>query len=212
MLDCSEVLDGISLLFFLPEGEVLLEKLDDGLGISEGLLINVVDLFKGVGQSFLTKFAGLLVVVHNLVMEHGEVKSKTKSDWVASIQTLGLSLGELIVFEGSIFNCFDLVLLGALGNVPIVITNHFVKESLGLVSGGNLHALTLNNLDDGHALVVKLTFDLLLVLGETVVELRVFWVLLDSADGSNSGSLRSNLVLKSNRQKVSLLSCEVLAL
>jgi hypothetical protein len=72
--------------------------------------------------------------------------------------------------------------------------------------------LVLDNLNDTHALGVELLFNLLLVNGETLVELLVLGVLLNCADGSNGGSLGSDLVLESNRQKVSFLSCEVLIL
>ena len=74
---CSEVLDGVLLLFFLPEGEVLLEEFNDRLGVSESLLINVIDFLKSIRQGLLTKLTGLLVVVHHFVMEHGEVESQT---------------------------------------------------------------------------------------------------------------------------------------
>mgnify|MGYP007004968377 CR=1 FL=1 len=42
-----------------------------------------------------TKFACLLVVVHNFVVEDGEVKSKTKLDWVAGWESdlVGLIVG-----------------------------------------------------------------------------------------------------------------------
>ena len=73
------------LFLLLPKREVLLEKLDDGLGISECLLVNIVDLFKSVRKSLFTELTGLLVVVHDLVVEHGEVQSKTQSNWVAGI-------------------------------------------------------------------------------------------------------------------------------
>ena len=66
----SEVLDSVLLLFLLPEGEILLEELDDGFGISEGFFINIVDLLKSVGKSLFTKFTSLFVVVHNLIVEH----------------------------------------------------------------------------------------------------------------------------------------------
>ena len=88
----SEVFNGVLLFLLLPEGEVLLEELDDGLGISEGLLINVVDLLESIREGLLSEFTGLLVVVHNLVVEHGEVEGKTKSDWVAGVEALRAGL------------------------------------------------------------------------------------------------------------------------
>jgi hypothetical protein len=121
-------------------------------------------------------------------------------------------LSELVVFEGTVLDRFKLVSLGALGNVSVVVSNHFVEECLGLIGGGDLHALSLNNVDDGDALIVKLTLDLLLVGRETVVELLVLGVLLDGTDGSNGGSLGADLVLETNGKEVSLLSGEVLIL
>jgi len=35
-------------LLFFPERKILLKKFDDALGISEGLLINIIDLFESV--------------------------------------------------------------------------------------------------------------------------------------------------------------------
>ena len=160
----------------------------------------------------LTELAGLLVVVHHLVVEHREVKGETQSNWVAGVQTLGGGLGKLVVLEGAIFNCVELVLIGALGNVSVVVTNHLVEEGLGLIGGGNLHALVLDDVDDGDALVVKLTLNLLLVGFKSVVELLVLWVLLDGTNGSNGGSLGSDLVLETNGKEVSLLGGEVLVL
>ena len=200
------------LLLFFPEGEVLLEELDDGLGISEGLLIDVINLLKSIRQGLLTEFAGLLVVVHHFVVEHGEVQSQTKSDWVAGVQRLRSGLSKLVVVESAIFDGIELTSLGALGDVSVVISDHLVEEGLGLIGGGNLHALVLDDVDNGDALVIEFTLDLLLVSGETVVKLLVLWILLDGADRSNSGSLRANLVLETNGKQVSLLGGEVLIL
>ena len=152
------------------------------------------------------------MVVHHLVVEHGEVQSETQSNWVACVQTLGGGLGKLIVLEGAILDGIELVLQGALGDVPVVVTDHLVEEGLGLIGGGDLHALVLDDVDDGDALIIELFLDLLLVGGEAVVELLVFWVLLDGADSPDGRSLRSNLVLESNGKEVSLLGGEVLVL
>ena len=82
-----------------------------------------------------------------------------------------------------------MVLLGAFSNVSVVVTNHFVEECLGLVSGSNLHAEVLNDLNNSHALLVELFFDFGLVTLKSVIEFRVLWVLLDGADGSDGSSL-----------------------
>ena len=137
---CSKVFNIVLLLLFFPEREILLKEFDDGFGISEGLLINVIDLFESVGESFFSKFTGLLMVVHNFVVEDGEVKSKSKSDWVASVQGFGRRLSKLIVLEGSVFDGIELISLCALGDVSVIITHHFVEESFGLIGGSDIHA------------------------------------------------------------------------
>lgn len=185
----SEVLNVVLLLLFLPEGKVLLEKLNDGFSISESFLVDIIDLLESIRQSLLTKGAGLFVVIHNLIVEHGEVKSQSESDWVASIELLGGIAGQLIVLKSSLLNSLKFVWRGAFGNISVIISNHLVEEGLGLISGGLLHALVLDDLNDVEALIVKLRLDLLLVSTESVVELLVLWVLLNGADSSNGSSL-----------------------
>jgi hypothetical protein len=129
------------------------------------------------------------VVVHNLVVENREVKSKTKSDWVAGVQTLGSLLSELVVLESSLFHRLDLIRLGALSNVSVVVSHHLVEESFGLVGSGNLHAGVLDGVDDLHTLVIELTLNFSLVGLKSRIEFLVFRVLLDGGNGSDSSPL-----------------------
>jgi len=99
---CSEVFNCVVSFFLLPEGKVLLEELDDGLGISESLLVDVIDLLKGLGKGGFTELASLLVVVHHLILEYGVVEGKTKSDWVAGIETTSVLLGIAVSLKGTI--------------------------------------------------------------------------------------------------------------
>ena len=186
---CSEVFDIVLLFLFLPEREIFLEELDDGLRISESLFVHVIDLFKGIRQSLLSKFARLLVVVHDFVMEDGEVQRKSKSNGVAGIQGPRRRLGVLVVFKSSILHGIKLITLGALSHVSVVITDHLVEESFGLISGSFTHARTFDNINNGDTLVVELLFDFLLVSGKSVIEFGILWVLLNGADGSNGSSL-----------------------
>ena len=73
-------------------------------------------------------------------MEHTEVKSKSQSDWVASVQRLRGSLGELVVLKSSILDGVELVSLSALCHVSVIVSDHLVEESLGLVGGCHWHA------------------------------------------------------------------------
>ena len=189
MISCSEVFNSVLLLFFLPEGEVLLKELNDRLGISEGFFIDIIDLLEGIRQGLFSEGAGLLMVVHNFVVEDGEVECESKSNWVASVQALGSLLCEVVVLEGTMLDGVELISGGALGDVSIVVTHHLVEEGLGLFSGGDSHTLVLDNFNDVHALVVKFLFDPLFVDSKGLIELRIFRVLLDGTDGSDGSSL-----------------------
>jgi len=195
---CSEVLDSILTVLFLPERQVLLQQLDDGLGISKGFLINVINFLEGLRESLLTKGASLLMVVHDLVVEDRVVESETESDWVAWIKALGKLIGLLVAFEGSLLDSLELVLRCGLSNVSVVVSDHLLEEGLRLVLSGKLDALALycrHNLD---AFVVQLLLDLLLVGAERFTELLVFWILFDGTDGTDGTSLGSNEVLEAN--------------
>ena len=69
----------------------------------------------------------------------------------------------MIVVKSSILDGIELITLGALSNVSVVISDHFVEEGFGLIGGGNTHALSLNDINDRDALVVELLFDFLFV-------------------------------------------------
>ena len=81
----SQVIDFVfSVAFlFLPESQVLLEKLNDALCVAEFILLQRVDLVESLSESLVSKFTRRRVVIHHLVMEHGEVQSKAQFDWVA---------------------------------------------------------------------------------------------------------------------------------
>jgi hypothetical protein len=57
------------LLFVLPKGQVLLEKLNDTLSITEVILLELVDLVKSILESAISELASGLVVLHDLVVE-----------------------------------------------------------------------------------------------------------------------------------------------
>ena len=80
----SEVVDVVATFFLLlPEGQVLLEELNDALGITEVVLLELINLVESGLESEVSELAGLLVVLHDLVVEHGEVEGKAELDGVA---------------------------------------------------------------------------------------------------------------------------------
>ena len=83
----SHVVDLSFLVLLLsPKSEVLLEKLNDALGIAEVVLLELIDLVESLLESVVSEIAGLLVVFHDLVVEDREVKGKTKSNWVGGFK------------------------------------------------------------------------------------------------------------------------------
>jgi len=127
---CSQIIDFVTtvLFFFLPEGKVLFQEFNDTLGVSEVFLLELVNLVKGLLEGLVCKFAGSFVVLHDLIVENGEVEGKTELDWVAWWENN--LVGLIVSLESFLFNSFKLVLLGIFGDVAIVISNHLDEESL----------------------------------------------------------------------------------
>ena len=128
----SHVVDLSFLVLLLsPKSEVLLEKLNDALGIAEVVLLELIDLVESLLESVVSEIAGLLVVLHDLVVEDREVKGKTELDGVAGRK--GDGIGFVIGLKCLVLDGLKLVFLGVLGDVAVVVTDHLHEESLGLV-------------------------------------------------------------------------------
>ena len=86
----SEVIDNrLVITFFLPQRKVLLNELDNRLGVAECFLVDLVNLIERVGERLLSKLASVLVVAHDLVVKDGEVQGEAESDRVARVKALG---------------------------------------------------------------------------------------------------------------------------
>ena len=69
-LRLSKVIDLVTfLLFILPKSQVLLEKFNDTLSITEVILFELVDLIKSILESAISELASGLVVLHDLIVE-----------------------------------------------------------------------------------------------------------------------------------------------
>ena len=118
-------------LFFFPECEVLLEELNDALGVTEVVLLELIDLVESRLEGVVCELAGLRVVLQHLVVEDGEVKSKTKLDWVARWQLNGVSL--FVRLSGLLLNILKELVLRVLSNVAVVVADHLDEESFCFV-------------------------------------------------------------------------------
>jgi len=84
LVTTSQVIDSVVALFlFFPESEVLFEELDDALGVTEVVFLELVNLVEGILQGLVSEVDSFLGVLLGLVVKHGEVEGKTEFDRVA---------------------------------------------------------------------------------------------------------------------------------
>ena len=165
----SQVVDlVITLLFLFPEGEVLLEELDDALSVTEVVLFELVDLVESLLESVISELTGLGVILEDLVVEDGEVEGKSKLDGVASGKFDAVSI--FVSLFGLLLDLLELAVLGVLGDVAIVITDHLDEESLSLLGAVSVEDTRVDHVDNLLAVSHKLVFNSALVGEESGVE------------------------------------------
>ena len=71
---------------------------------------------------------------------------------------------------GLLLDILEELVLGALGNVAVVIANHLVEECLGLIRAVGLEDEVVDHVDDPLAVTLKLFLDLYLVVAESSAE------------------------------------------
>ena len=210
MRSTSQVIDLVVVLFLLPEREVLLQQLDDALGVTEVVLLELIDLVESRLESVVCELAGLRVVLQHLVVEDGEVKSETKLDWVARWQLNGVSL--FVRLSGLLLNILEELVLRVLSNVAVVIADHLDEKGLGLIGAASLEHAGVDHVDNLLAVLLELRLDLTLVCEQSTVELGVFRVLLDRRDRTARSAFRRNQVLESDGKKVALVGIDLATL
>ena len=205
----SEVVDLVIavLVLLAPEGEVLLEELNDGLGITEVVLLELINLVESLLEGGVSEGASISVVLHDFVVEDREVESKTKLDGVASGKFYAVSF--VVSAKGSLLDFLKFGILGVLRDVAVVVTNHLDEEGLGLTVAGLGEDLIVDDSDDTLAVSDKLILDAGLVGGESGVVLAVLGVLLNGSDSAASGSLGRDEVLEGNRDEVALVGGDI---
>ena len=200
----SQVIDlVVAFLLFFPEGQVLLEKFDDALGIAEVVLLKLIDFVEGLLEGVISELASFGVVLQDFVVEDGEVESQAELDGVAGrqIDGVGLFVGSL----GLLLDFFKLGILSVLSDVAVVVTDHLHEEGLSLVSAIALKDAVVDHVNDLLAVSLKLLLDLRFVSEKCSVELGVLWVLLDSGDGAAGGTLAADEVLEGDREEITFI-------
>jgi len=186
----------VTLLFLLPEGQVLLKQLNDALGVAEVVFLEFVDLVKGFLKGAISELAGFLVVLHHFVVENGEVQGQAKLDGITwgKWDLVGLFVG----VEGLLLDIFKQISFCVLGDVAIVVANHLDEKSLGLTLALLLENLGVDHVDDALAVSDELGLDALLVVGKGVGILGVLGVLLNCGNRAAGSAFGADQVLECN--------------
>ena len=205
----SEVLDLVAtvLLFLFPEGQVLLEELDDALGVTEIVFLEFVNLVQSVLESAISELAGGRVVLHDFVVEDREVKSKSKLDGVAGWE--GNLVSFFISLECILLNLLELGTLSVFGDVAVVVTDHLHEEGLRLTIAGLSKDLVVNHVHNLLAIVGQLLLNFSLVAGKCFRELGVLGILLNCSNSAASSALGADEVLEGHRKEVALVGGDV---
>ena len=147
------------------------------------------------------------MVLHDLVVEDGEVEGKTQLDGVARGELDGV--GVVVGCECGLLDLFELGALCVLGDVAVVVADHLDEECLGFTVAGLGQHLVLDDVDDAVAVTDELLLDGVLVGGEGLAEFGVLRVLLDGGNSAASGALRGDQVLEGDRNEVALVGADV---
>ena len=200
----------VVLLFLLPEGQVLLEELDDALGVAEIVFLEFIDLVESFLKGAVGELACGLVVLHHLVVEDREVKGETELDGVAWWE---LNLVSFVVgFERVLLDLLKLALLGIFSDVAVVVADHLHEEGLGLTVAVLGKDFVVNHVNNLLAVTGKFFFDFVLVAGKCIRELGVLGVLLNCSNRAAGSALGADEVLEGDREKVALVRGDFSAL
>ena len=207
----SQVVDLVIALFlFFPESQVLLEKLDNALSITEVVLLELVNFVEGLLESVVSELTSLSVVLEHFVVEDTEVEGQAELDWVAWGKIDSVSL--LVGYLGGLLDLLKLGVLGVLGNITVVVTDHLDEESLGLISAFTVEDTSVDHVDDFLAVSLELRLDSSLVFKEGAVELGVLGVLLNGRDCAASGAFAGDQVLESDGKEVAFIGVDTTSL
>jgi len=204
----SQVVDLVAaILFLLPEGQVLLEKFDDALGVTEIVFLEFVNLVEGFLKSAVSEFTGSLVVLHDLIVEHREVQGETELDGVAGWESN--LIGLVVCFESILLDCLKLGTLCVLSDVAVVVADHLYEEGLGFTVAWFAKDFLVDHVNNLLAVGGKFLFDFVLVGSKCAGKLGVLGVLLNSSNGSAGSTLGTNQVLESDREEIAFIGGDI---
>ena len=177
----SQVINSVVIiLLFLPEGKVFLEELDDALGVTEVVLLELVDLVECILEGLVSERDSLLGVLLCFIVEHREVEGESELDGIARGESD--IHGLLVGLEGRVLGGVEICALGVLSLVAVVISDHLDEEALGLAFAGLAEDVLVDHVNDTLTVLHQFLLDDGLVSGECILELGVLGVLFDGLD------------------------------
>ena len=147
--------------------------------------------------------ASVFVVLHDLVVEDGEVQGKAKLDGVAGGK--GDVVGFFVGLESVRLDLLKKGTFGVFGDVTIVVSYHLDEEGLGFTVTLLLEHFGADHVNNLLAVTSEFGLDALFVAGKSLGVLRVLGVLLDCCNCAACGALRADQVLESDGEKVALI-------
>ena len=150
------------------------------------------DVGDGIVEGGLSQLTCLGRIVHDLIVEDGEIQGKSQSDRVGGLQLgSGDICGVVICFKGGSGGLVVLLSDGVLADVSEVVPFHFKVENLGFGVLLVVDELRVQEKDDVHAEAGQFLLDLPLVVlqqlevGRLVAVLGLL-LLLDGGESSPS--------------------------
>jgi len=170
----SSLRSSLNVIITGPEGQVIPQQLHNKGGVLVGVLRNVVQFLDLILKLSPLHLALVLVIVQDLVVEDGEVQSKTQTDGVGDLKVLGLDAHlQLILVLLAVLVLVLYVVLGVFLHVPVVVTRHLVVEDLGFLLGLVANEVVLQELENLLADLRQFVLHFFLVLGLSLLSVRV---------------------------------------
>jgi len=187
----SSLRSSLNVIITGPEGQVIPQQLHNKGGVLVGVLRNVVQFLDLILKLSPLHLALVLVIVQDLVVEDGEVQGKTQTDGVGDLKVLGLDAHlQLILVLLAVLVLVLYVVLGVFLHVPVVVTRHLVVEDLGFLLGLVANQVVLQELENLLADLRQFVLHFFLVLGLSLLSVRValgVLLLLDGRDDPPGG-------------------------
>ena len=148
-----------------------------------------------------------LVVLHDFIVEDGEVQGEAELDGVARGE--GDIVGFFVGLKSVLLNLLKKVTLRVLGDVTIVVSDHLDEEGLRFTVTLLFEHFGADHVNNLLAVTGEFGLNALFVAGKSLGVLGVLGVLLNCCNCAACSALRADQVLESDGEKVALVGCDI---